>query len=113
VATDTLLGWIGGIIVGLGFLLLGGSIGYSTARRWRPALLHFVGFVASLLAGFVAMPMLAVALVANKYSGAPEERARVLAECIAEAMNCGAWLALPALVLGFWVFRSRALKKAN
>ena len=108
---DTFLGWMGGLVVGLGILLLGGSIGYCTARRWRTALVLGIGFGASLVIGIVAMPVLALVLVEGKGSaGSPEEKARVLAECISEVMNCGAWLALPAFLLGFWLFRSRALK---
>ena len=90
------------------------AVGKIARRRWRPGLNNLGLSVGFMLLGVVVTGVVGFTLAKGVDigpSGDPSGRARVLAELIAETMNCGAVIGILALCAGLfdavWVQQKR------
>jgi hypothetical protein len=101
--------WFGGLVASAGFFLLSRGIVFLWRRQWRAGGLHLLAFPAVQLVALAGVPVTVLALVAagvippatNGIAADPSEKARILAETIAEVMNASVWLVIPGLIAGF------------
>jgi hypothetical protein len=116
------IAWLLGTVILLGPPL--SVVGILLGARWlrkrdAPRLVVSVAYVLAALvglvivAGYVGAVVVAVHPVGDE-PVEPSQKARVLAEGISEAMNCGAFALLVVLIaagwIGFWRWRRRAVR---